>query len=107
MDPELKALLVALVEGQTKLAESQARSHAQTQQSLRETQETIRELARRMDAYAEAVVRGLTASVERDGTLGARFDDHERRILALENAPRSPPAAKSRKKAERSPRRRV
>ena len=63
MDPELKALLAALTEGQVKLAEG----HAKMETAIVELAADVRTFGERMDKYAEAVVRGFIAGAERNG----------------------------------------
>lgn len=77
MDPELKVLLAALVEGQVKLAESQAKTDATVQALAAEVRAlggTVRQMSERMDRFAEAVMRGFTTGGEQQGALQARVE---------------------------------
>src|SRR5207245_2540120 len=103
MDPELKALLTALAEGQIKLAEGQAAfardvkaalgeltlAQAHTQVALTDLAGDVRTLGERMDKYAEAVVRGFTNGAERNGKLARRVEVVETRLDRIEK--RLPP----------------
>ena len=73
MDRETRTLLKALVDGQVKLAGAQARTEA-----------GLRQLGKRMDKYAEAVMRGFTNGARRDHGLEKRVDSVEARLGALE-----------------------
>ncbi|MBI4705461.1 MAG: hypothetical protein HY744_30570 [Deltaproteobacteria bacterium] len=109
MDPELKTLLAALVEGQVKLAERMEASHAKlaarmdalaaTQNELagdvrvlvraqERTERRLEQVIERLDRFGEQVVRGFTKAGEQHG-------EHEGRIGRLEQAVfgAQPPAA--------------
>ena len=81
MDPELKTLLMALAEGQVKLDER-----------VGIMANALAELGRRMDGYAQAVVKGFTAGAERNGKVERRLSAAETRLDRLEK--RGPPPRK-------------
>ncbi len=116
MDPELKTILKALMDGQIKLAEG----HVETQAAIRHlaertgktesaiqllaetTQASIGSLAEnvsiladrldslsdRLDSFGEKVVRGFTDSTKRDGDLDRRVSKLESEVESQKNQPR-------------------
>ncbi len=65
-----------LVEGQERLVEAQRR-----------TSEELIQFGKRMDSFAEQVLRGFTESARRNGDLNAKVEELEKRVEALERAP--------------------
>ncbi len=64
-----------LVEGQERLVEAQRR-----------TSEELIQFGKRMDSFAEQVLRGFTESARRNGDLNAKVEELEKRVEALERA---------------------
>ncbi|MBI3183548.1 MAG: hypothetical protein HYZ28_15535 [Myxococcales bacterium] len=113
MDPELNKLLSALVEGQVKLAEGQARADASLAKLAERQDRTEAALAKltdrisalgdivsklasqvagmgaRLDGYTEMVVRGFTDGAGRHGELKSRVSDLEARVSELEKHQKS------------------
>ncbi len=117
MDPELKTLLKALMDGQIKLAEGHVETQAAIQRQAEKTEASIRSLAEkteasirslaekteasisslaktvsllseRLDSFGEKVVRGFTDVAQRDGDLERRVSKLESEVESLKNQPR-------------------
>ena len=112
MDPELKTLLGALVEGQVNLADAQAKmsealaklstkleeGQARTEATVSRLAEQVTKLTQqvdkvrvdsgrtvaRLDAFTQMVLRGFTDSVGTQGELRAQFENLDARVSALE-----------------------
>lgn len=97
MDPDLKALLSALVEGQVKLSEGQATlaaAHARTERRLDGIELVMRQLAEevvklteaqrrteeRLGWFGQQVTRGFTAVARRQGKIEKRVGKLERKV---------------------------
>ena len=92
MDPELKTLIKALMDGQIKLAEG----HVETQASIRHLAETtevsiaslaekVSFLSERLDSFGEKVVCGFTDSAQREGDLDRRVSKLESEVESLKS----------------------
>lgn len=79
---QLTESVLLLTRGQERLIEGQAR----LADAQRRTTEELAQLGKRMDAYAEKVVRGFTESSRRNGDLSAKVEALEKRVEALERA---------------------
>ncbi len=113
MDPELKTLLKALMDGQIKLAEGHVETQAairhlaertgktesaiqlmseniqlmseKTEASIGSLAESVSILSERLDSFGEKVVRGFTDSSQRDGDLDRRVSKLESEVESLKN----------------------
>jgi len=106
MDPELKTMLMALMDGQIKLAEGHVETQAAirhlaertgkteaaiqhlaetTEASIASLAEKVSFLSERLDSFGEKVVRGFTDSAQRDGDLELRVSKLESEVESLKN----------------------
>lgn len=96
VDPELKSLLNALVDGQIKLAEGLSQLGARIDQRLEQIDRRIDQVDKRMDRfeqrmreYTGAVMRKLTEVTDTNMATTLRIDAIEDRVAALEEEHRS------------------
>jgi hypothetical protein len=97
VDPELKALLTALAEGQLKLAEGQRRTDAAvahlataTEAALTATEEALTRLTDRIGGLSKAILEGFTNGADRDRKLDDALHVLDTRVTKLENKKPSP-----------------
>lgn len=107
MDPALRTLLKALVEGQVKLAEGQVKleegqvklvegqvkleeGQARLEKSQARMMDKLTVVSERLDGFARAVIRGFTNGASRDSGLERRLGRLERRVTRLEGKPKRP-----------------
>ena len=118
MDPALRTLLKALVEGQVKLAEGQATlaegqatmevrlaegqarlaegqarlagGQAQLEKSQARMMDKLTVVSEHLDDFARAVIRGFTNGASRHSGLERRVGRIERRLTRLEGKPKRP-----------------
>ena len=97
MDPALRTLLKALVEGQVKLAEGQAtmevrlaEGQARLEKSQARMMDKLTVVSERLDDFARAVIRGFTNGASRRSGLEQRVGRLERRLTRLEGKPKRP-----------------
>lgn len=93
IEPELRKLLRALVEGQVKLANGQRDTNAVVARLARQVSRLggevsrlggeVSRLGKRLDRFAQAVVRGFTDGAARDKAFDARIDALERVVAVL------------------------